>query len=231
MHERRTDFSFLKSARWPIMIFSSIILLWWISFPSFSHRFRLSVLVNDNGVVRDMSGVFEVTTHMAPAFLRDINYGSEAPHLRGDALVLNLGARGVLIMTLRGIGKYRPELMAFLTFGHVPSFDGDRRRELSVMSSLHGTADVPPEHLWTFIALRDKNDPTSMKAVDIKDLSATFGQNVSFSDAKIEMTNDPVTDDIGRELPWLAQVRPGSTIGPKGEGINLGFQTYEFRSE
>lgn len=118
---------------------------------------------------------------------------------------MDLGEHGFLIMLLRGHGRYAPGSMAFETFASYPQADSRRTELLKSMETLNAAADIPADHLWTFVVLNSSNNPESMRQVDVDHPEITLGSDVRFLPAHIEMTVDQVTVGIEKSLPWVKQ--------------------------
>jgi hypothetical protein len=53
------------------------------------------------------------------------------------------------------------------------------------------------------VTFADMNNPKTVENIPINDLSAVFGKDVKLKEIKVEITDEPVTWDIKKFLPWL----------------------------
>ncbi len=53
------------------------------------------------------------------------------------------------------------------------------------------------------VTFEDLNDPTSVKSVDPRDLSATFGDGVRLQDISYITTDEPIEWRVRQYLPWI----------------------------
>jgi len=133
------------------------------------------------------------------------------PHkLRGEALYLDLGP-----------GK-RP-LIALLT-AHLHPKNGIQYWDWpygNLFSRLYGRSSknfmddiariarmrepqtILPDDLPDLVTFANVNDPNSVIEVDPNNLQATLGENVSWKEITLEMTEEPVTKGIETKLRWL----------------------------
>ena len=56
---------------------------------------------------------------------------------------------------------------------------------------------------------RDIRDLKSVEKVDPDNLAASFGKGVTLKRITVQLTEDPVTTDIGKRLPWLGDTELG----------------------
>ncbi len=70
------------------------------AYPTVTHRYRLTLVADDNGKAVTGSSVIEASYWKAPMFmLSPAEYGSSA---RGEAVVLDFGNKGLLFALLKG---------------------------------------------------------------------------------------------------------------------------------
>lgn len=178
---------------------------WKIAYPSVTVRYRLTLEAEVDGKPVSGSGVIEATYAKQPRISPEA--GSTASGVRGEAVTLDLGARGLLFAILKA-GKdssYRPEYIAVQVLVRRDLEDADI---ITRVRNLRGKAEVPLDKLWMLVRFRDIGDPKSVEAVDPNDLAKNFGTGVKLMRATIEMTDDPVTTGIEKLLPpWFAERR------------------------
>jgi hypothetical protein len=185
-----------------------------------TYRYRLTVEVDTPEGLRSGSSVIEVETSRGrsaanPAGTVVIN------KLRGQAAIVDLGARGMMFALLRS--EHNVDWAKNIMFLMAPpgvDADGDRflgtyknmlamdeeitlpRTLDQVNSALAGMSGLP-----MLVTFGDITDPTSVALVDPDDFSATFGENVTLRRITVQMTDDPVTDGILDVLPWWGKLR------------------------
>jgi hypothetical protein len=177
--------------------------VWKRIFPTvYSLHYRMTLVVDDNG--RQVEGSTVVEVSIARSI--DVPYSRG---LKGEALAVDLGSRGILFAVLRGAdGSYgywetlpERELTRLL-----PAKFADEPDRIAVFSALAklpvGTrADLPLDKLPMLVRFRDISDPKSVERVDPNDLATSFGPGVKLVRATIEITNDLVTTRIEKYAP------------------------------
>jgi hypothetical protein len=63
-----------------------------------------------------------------------------------------------------------------------------------------------------FVRFRDLRDSASVEEVKPEELKAAFGEGYALRRVTVERTDDPVSYDISKHLPWL--VRPDCILAP-----------------
>lgn len=191
-------------------------------------RYRVTLEVEADGRVHKGSSVWEFK--LGPG-------GIVYPHsaeFRGEAIVVDLAQRGLLIGILAGrsskgyiVDGYagmQPE-NSFRRSGRIPEdvWNRDRVAALRLVNKDYGLKaelDCKPDPDWSdwgecpyLIRFRDIADPKTVEAVDPADLSKSYGPAVKLRRATIEITDDPVTTGIKDRLPWLARFERGGVLG------------------
>ena len=178
----------------------------WI-FTSGTLRYRLTIEVMIDGEVRSGSSVIEVTYTIQPTGLSPTRV---VPEVRGEAVVVDLGAPGLLVVLLWGGPpglaqghSGNASTMPVKEFGLAGSIGALSEATVRHLSSLDARADLSPEHLPMFVWFRDPRNPASATQVDAAHLAAAFGPGAHFVRATMETTRDRVTAGIEKQLPWL----------------------------
>jgi hypothetical protein len=205
----------------------------WI-FPSGALRYRMTVEVEADGEMHTGSGVVEV------GFARQ-GWSDEAslgvlPSVTGQAVVVDLAARGVLFVLLKRVSSGQgdndsaPSTMVIKEFQLAPSVGSLKGEMLRRLSSISARADVPFDSLPMLVRFRDLNDPKSVERVDPNNLEKSFGPGTSLVRATMEtvpvgvrpfnlfgVSGTPITIGIEKTLPWLSDRRgkPGYLHGPR----------------
>jgi len=183
-------------------------------------RYRLTLEAEVDGKPAIGSGVIEITYAKAARILSPGEYGAR---FRGEAVILDLGARGVLFALLKEGQDSRsaPDYIVLRAFnfsgGALPSPAEDGIRQVSRLS---GKVELPLTSLPLLVRFRDINDPLTVEKVDPINLAASFGPDVKLTRATVEIVsaglwplsflrfNRPsITTGIESRLPWLLLVK------------------------
>lgn len=183
-------------------------------------RYRLTLEAEVNGKRLIGSGIVEVTYAKAAGILSPGEYGA---HVRGEAVILDLGARGLLFALLRAGQDSRsgPDYIVLRAFnlpgGALPRPAEDGIRQVARLS---GKVELPLTSLPLLVRFRDVNDPLTVEKVDPLDLAASFGAGVRLTTATLEIVSsrsvpmswiepegEPITTGIVGRLPWLVRIQ------------------------
>ena len=88
-----------------------------------------------------------------------------------------------------------------------------QRRLLASVARTRGPRRITPADLPDLVTFADANGPKSVVEVNPNDLQASLGQNVTWNEITLEMTDEPVTTGIVRKLPWLPAYHHGMLDG------------------
>ncbi len=186
-------------------------------FPTERLRYRLTLDVDVDGVTHTGSGVVEIAYQPLPDMFDSLPGGHFRGEMRGYAVTVDLGERGVLfaldgVPMLASPETNRPLFPEAAYFGSLPFVayrvveQGPPSHTMQQVRQLRkktGAVDVPLDMLPMLLRFRDINDPQSNEEVDPRDLAAAFGPGVRLLDAKLEFTDDPVSS-MPRNWPrWL----------------------------
>ncbi len=191
-----------------------------VLFPtSGSLRYRLVVEVEDNGRTVAGSSVVEVSLH------RNVIGTPYAMGLRGEAVTVDLGIKGLLFAVMRcenashGCWEMFPERVLAARRDIEDRRRGDRLTLFRAVSRLpDGTsAAIPWQRIvqtgprpWDverypfgpmLVRLRDINDPTSVEKIDPENLAKSLGHGVRLKAITIVKTSEPVSEQIEGKMP------------------------------
>jgi hypothetical protein len=178
---------------------------------TYGYRYRLTLVVNDNGKLYSGSSVVGVKT-WNQGTLEGSLIQSE---LIGQATVVDLGHGRLLVGLLSGGSLARPKLYYEPTWGDDPTsvlqeayglkvgWPAKGEPNIPALAQQQGSRNLAPEKLPTLVAFQNSQDPAGATAVDPRDLTGAFGSGVYLQRATIEITDDPITTGISRRLPWL----------------------------
>jgi hypothetical protein len=185
-----------------------------------SYRYKLTLAVNTPDGAKRGSSVVEVLFYDV-----SIPASGTMHKLSGDGLYLDLGPG-------------RRPLIALLTSQLHPKYgkdeswsrDGGPSDNLlsrlygvtlstsildytSKIAKLRGTHEITAKDLPDLVTFADINNPKTVIEIDPSDLQATLGAGVSWNKITFEITDEPVTKDIERKLPWIPAHRKGMLDG------------------
>ena len=210
-----------KILKWLAGIFATIALavalalaafIW--NYPSAVVRYRLTLHAEADGKPVEGSGVVEVRYETGIKFLTETEYNVR---FRGEAVVLDLGEKGLVFALLRAGQDSRSEpativLRAFNFSGGampIPAQDG-----IHQVRRLSGKADLPLTSLPLLVRFRNVNDPLTVEKVDPLDLAASLGPGVKLTRATLEIISnrsvpqsEPITTAIRQRLEWLNRIQ------------------------
>jgi hypothetical protein len=200
-----------------VVALAFIALRWWY-FPSASLNYKLSVDIEDNGVLHHGEGVIGVDFQSNGFALID-----NTPHwsigARGEAFSIDLGERGALFALLSSdptraspsrprehtsAAAGRSAMWAYCgdSFGDLPPNQSGKRR-LDEFKRDRAVVEIALDSLPMLVRFRDLNDPTSVVRVDPDHLDASFGAGVTLVRATVQITDEPVTTGLEKTLGWL----------------------------
>ena len=186
-----------------------------------SWRYKMTVVVETPEGIKTGSAVREVSVE-----IRRKGFHPEAPGIihkvAGEAVVVDLGKRGVLFALLKGYprGEDYAKSIVFTAF---PGPPGLTEKGIAYYSRLKDEKKVLEPALYPMlITFTDRNDPkTVTEVLEMKRsgssprapyiigsdrFGALFGEGVSLKEITIEMTNEPVTVGIERWLVLAAGI-------------------------
>jgi hypothetical protein len=192
-------------------------------------KYRLTLQVDVDGVVHEGSGVIETEWTHYPKWLQAMTSPWRA-EVHGEAVVVDLGSRGLLFALLTGLAKYDdghhlrvnpadPE--AILYNFNFTGRQGLTRESLDGLARRRDVIDVPFSGLPELVRFGDIRNPGSMDQVNPDDLAAKFGPGVKLVRATLAITDAPISSGIETTLPWLnglreRDYRDGGPLAPLG---------------
>jgi hypothetical protein len=214
-------------------------LAWASMFPSETVRYRLTIEATVDERPASGSGVIEVTRQDTTAIG---SMGGTGFSVKGEAIGVDLGARGQFFALLRGPNIGRSEDRSFPPYLILEAFSGQLDKRTSVIEQMRTLNKLRPKtHLPTtllpmLVRFRNINNPGSVEKVDPDNFAAIFGAGVKLQRAAIEITQDPVTTGISRRLPWLDALakRGGALDGtrfPANNDLRSNLGSLAFRRE
>lgn len=191
------------------------------------YRYRLTVEVETPEGLKTGSSVIEVST--AVAGRNSIpTPGAVSHRVRGEAVTVDLGGRGMLFALLRSDDN--SDWASNVMFRFAPKvprahdadgkFDADSyfEAQFAAMLKQRDPIELPrtfPDqgHLKDqparpmLVRFANIADPTTVEKVDPDDLAVSFGQGVKLKRITVQITDDPVTTGIEKRLGWMDAYR------------------------
>jgi hypothetical protein len=174
-----------------------------------SYRYKLTLAVNTPDGVKRASGVVEVTFWAV-----SIPASGVMHKLNGEALYLDLGGGRrplIVLLTSQLHPKYGKDVrwsrdagpaINLLTELYGPVLP-DLLGGVARISGVRGIRKIVPNDLPDLVTFADVNNPATVIEVDRNDLQATLGTGVSWDEITLESTDEPITTEIVKRLPWL----------------------------
>jgi hypothetical protein len=183
------------------------------NFYSYSYRYRLHLSLEVGGKVHTGSSVIEVVWGCGPKIA---GLGRCAPSLGGQAAVIDLGSRGVVVAALHN-GETPPSDGAIdaVWFGAAAFGNKSTNDELPALPRLSGRRDLSPDNFPRLIWFSNPADPKSAKKITVGDVANVIDPTARFTEAFVEITRDPIVVDIANKLPWYPELK----LAQKGKGI------------
>jgi hypothetical protein len=178
-----------------------------LTFPSESYRYRLQLSLSIDGKIYKGSSVVEVTWDCGPKIT---GLGQCAPSLGGQAAVIDLGSRGVVVATLRTgenvipipDGAVDAVWLCANAFGNHST-----TKELPALRHLKGRRDLSPSNLPRLVWFANPADMKSAQKITVLNVAGVLDPTARFTEAFVEITKDPIVVDIAKKLPWYPELR------------------------
>jgi hypothetical protein len=186
-----------------------------LTFPSDSYRYRLQLSLSIDEKIYTGSSVVEVTWGCGPKIT---GLGQCASSLGGQAAVIDLGTRGVIVVTLRTGENISPipdgavdaVWLCANAFGNRST-----NEELPALRHLKGRRDLSPTNLPRLVWFPNPADMKSAQKITVLNAANVLDPTARFTEAFVEITKDPIVVDIASKLPWYPELRRSQ----EGRGI------------
>ncbi|MFA5900918.1 MAG: hypothetical protein WC829_17595 [Hyphomicrobium sp.] len=197
---------------------------YWLMYPTYSHRYRLTLEVETPDGLKKGSSVMESRVRAEPHVLPNVG---AVTSFDGDAVFVDLGG-GKNLIGLLAVGMVQGSeglVRAAIKTFDIPTDCGKPFCQWKLIAETNGARDLPPELTPLLATMGNVRDPKSTRVVKPDEFGAVFGPGYRLKRAWIEMTSDPVTRGIQERLPWLAGFKGltggGSNFHPGNPGQNL----------
>lgn len=190
---------------WAIVIAAVVIagvIAFKLTFPSYSYRYRLQISLSVDERVYTGSSVIEVTWDCGPHIA---GLGRCTPSLGGQAALIDLGTRGLVVAALRSGETFSPlsdrpvdaAALCANAFGYQSS-----DKELPELPHLTGRRDLSPSNFPRLIWFSNPADVKSAQKIAVHNVASVLGARAHITEAFVEITRDPLVVDIANKLPW-----------------------------
>ncbi len=179
----------------------------YFAFPTYTHRFRLTFEIDDNGQTKVGTGVITVRD-------TDNNWLLAAQkRWRRDAVGpppwVDLGDRGILLPAMMPMFPMNRKLnpVAMLSFvGYLGAKYGSpniSKQNIEKIQTASGIREIPNDQLPQFIWFSDPLDRNSARPVASDEFETVIGPDVRFVRMYVEITTDEPDQSLYEHLPWL----------------------------
>ena len=192
-------------------------------YPDYSYR--LTVKIEVDGKIHSGASVIEVRWRGGPVIG---DGGLFDPSVSGQAALVELGDRGVVVATLINGEDYGPAkdgALGALWVAAEAFGNHSTGQEIPDLPDLRGKRDLALDNLPRFLWFSNPHDPTTARKLLVRDIPATLGPSARFAGASVEITNDALVIDIRQKLSWLKPLEDKPPLNdiiylPNGLGIN-----------
>lgn len=196
-------------------------------YPFGTWRYRVTVNIVTPEGTKSGSAVRELRVHTEPGFLGVRKQG--VARLVGEAVVIDLGKRGVLFALLSEDDLFHA--FPYNNGAGVLAPDGIRFYN-GLKAGMK--ASLPADHYPRFVMFKDLSEPKSVqlaygarldvatqKILPVDEVEGLFGVGVRIRDINIEITSDPVTWNVVDWLPWLPMFRSQMFDGNRNQALGV----------
>lgn len=181
-----------------ICIGGVVVAVWSNAMKSYVHRYRMEIVVSDDGVERVGKSVVEVTWTRQPQFLGRVPEFS--PIVRGEATVVVLAEKRLLVALLgpaeSGYRPVAPFYLAMRAYDLPVDF-----KSIPAVEKQRGTRELKGALLPALILFADGNDPASGRVVRPSS-DGTLEPGLILKKISLEIVDSPATRQIKSVLPW-----------------------------
>ena len=173
-------------------------------------HYRLTVEVETPEGLRSGSSVIEVRiSETGEDYWANPEARGQSAKLRGEAVAVELPDGRVLFALLRSEDMVDAAAWWPFRIAANPCITGEYSaiRNAEEMQRSGASGELPWGSYPMLVTFGDLADPTSVELVDPDDLAATFGEGVRLKRVTVEFTDDLVTNEIEKTLPWIGAFR------------------------
>lgn len=178
-----------------------------LTFPSYSYRYRLQISLSIDEKVHTGSSVIEVTWECGPKIA---GLAQCSASLGGQAVLVDLGPRGVVVAALRTGENITPVpdgavdavWLCSAAFGNRSTI-----AELPALARMSGRRNLSGSNLPRLIWFSNPSDPKSATKITFQNVASVLHPTARFTEAFVEITRDPIVVDIPKKLTWYSELR------------------------
>jgi hypothetical protein len=190
--------------------------VFYLTFPAYKHRYRMTVEIEADGNPHTGSGVVDVSHHYHGPFA-GLLAGRYDSSFSGDAPVVDLGKYGIVLAVLSPANfpsSYRPQPRYASDIAILGYFGPPRNgAKAEVDDRIRGICDQVGERVLKptmypgFVWLPNRLDPNSARPVMPSELPTIIDPSVRLRSVSIEVTTQRNKGTLFEKLPWLAAMR------------------------
>jgi hypothetical protein len=167
---------------------------------SYTHRYRMTLEVEFNGSKRVGSSVIQVTWVKQPQNL-PIGVPEFVASVRGEATVIELDDQSALVALLGPADPLDaptpPEFITMRSYGLA-----DSNTSIPLIAKQTGIRRLEGGDIPALVIFADKAKPDSARIAKPRGPDRELALGIKFRNATIEVTSDPVTNDVVEKLLW-----------------------------
>lgn len=198
-----------------LAIIAVAVLAYKTAYPTYSHRYRLTIAIEIDGQTYTGSSVIEARWVGQPTL------GSASPFIpkvRGQGALVDLGSRGAIVAALHPPsyrdGSVGADILAIRAFHITGGFDAYR-----LITLQRGRRDLDRGNMPLLIWFSDISDPRTARPITADSFPDLFGPNARLAAAYVEMTGEQPRVDLDQRLSWytaLAAKQKAGLVGQPG---------------
>lgn len=204
--------------KWRLKGFITIAVLLlglYLAYPFGFWNYKLTLVVETPEGIKTGSAVRKIHAYNEPRIFPE-NSGFHTG-VKGEAVVVDLGERGVLFSLLKGNGDWS-DYGYYIIYQEFPYLSNGRSK-IWHYTMLEAKKELAFDKIPMLVRFRDINDPKTVELVDPNDLEKTFGKGVKLISATLEMTDENMTTGVEKTLPWLKELN-GRYLGGGRTSLN-----------
>lgn len=179
------------------------VVAWKVVFPTYTHRYRLTISIEVDGQVHTGSSVIEIAYVRQPELPSVGDFAP--PRVRGQAPFVDLEQYGAVVAALHPgairNGSSNVTYLAMKAYGVGGGYEAYR-----TIAQQRGRRDLSADNMPLLIWFEKVGDPTTAQVLDPRDFSSKLGPDARLHAAYVEITDDPIQVDIDKKLPWYPEL-------------------------
>jgi hypothetical protein len=187
--------------------------LYWRNRPEvLSYRYRLHLAISIDDKVATGSGIVEVVWQCGRSYGNNHDeLGPCYPSLGGEAALIDLGPRGVVVATLHTGENIEPvpdgAISAVWLCGNAFGNKSTAGEELPALTKLSGRRNLVQSNFPRLVWFPKPDNPDTATKVTVQNIARIIDPTARITEAYVEITSDPIVIDIPSNLPWFSELR------------------------